>query len=114
MLTIGSIVWGVTDIPAAVDFWSRALDYELRATPSDDWASLRPREGNGVQLSLKLVSSEEARRHHLDLYAADQAAEVDRLIALGANTVDGWDYEEDADYVVLTDPDGSPFCVVQT
>jgi len=25
-----------------------------------------------------------------------------------------WTYEDGADYVVLTDPHGSPFCIVQT
>jgi len=24
-----------------------------------------------------------------------------------------WNYEQDADYVVLEDPDGNPFCVIQ-
>jgi catechol 2,3-dioxygenase-like lactoylglutathione lyase family enzyme len=114
MLSIGSIVWGVTDIPKAVDFWTRALDYELRHEASEDWASLRPRAGEGVQLSLKLITSDDARRHHLDLYAQDQAAEVKRLVDLGAFPVEDWDYEDDADYVVLEDPDGNPFCIVQS
>ena len=52
------------------------------------------------------------KRHHLDLYADDRAAEIERLLGLGATTVE-WDYPDDADYVVLADPDGSTFCVVQ-
>lgn len=114
MVRIGSIVWGVTDIAKAVDFWTAALDYELRYEASEDWASLRPRSGEGVRLSLKLVTSDEARRHHLDLFAETQGAEVQRLIDLGAFPVEDWDYEDDADYVVLEDPDGNPFCVVQS
>ena len=39
-------------------------------------------------------------------------AEVERLLRLGATRKD-WNYEPDADYVVLQDPDGNPFCVVQ-
>jgi catechol 2,3-dioxygenase-like lactoylglutathione lyase family enzyme len=114
MTTIGAVVWGVRDIPRAVEFWTAALDYEPRAEPEPDWASLRPRAGEeGVQLSLKLISSATPRRHHLDLYSADQAADVERLLALGATPVDDWEYEEDADYVVLADPDGNAFCVVQ-
>ena len=81
--------------------------------PIDEtWAILAPREGDGPQLALSLVASDRARRHHLDLYAADQAAEVERLLALGARRVE-WRYPVDADYVVLADPDGNPFCVVQ-
>ncbi|GAB2862963.1 VOC family protein [Nocardioides pacificus] len=53
-------------------------------------------------------------RTHLDLWVddeAEQAAEVSRLITLGAQRVD-WDYPDDADFVVLADPDGNLFCVV--
>jgi catechol 2,3-dioxygenase-like lactoylglutathione lyase family enzyme len=111
MLHIGSFVWGVRDIPRAVEFWSQALDFEPRDGVGDDWVVLVPHDRNGVQFALDLVTSDRPRRHHLDLYADDQAAEVERLLALGASLVD-WDYEPDADYVVLADPDGNPFCVV--
>lgn len=111
MLNIGSIVWGVRDMARATAFWTAALDYLPREAPDEDWVVLIPRGGVGVQLALKLVTSPAARRHHLDLYAEDQAAEVTRLLALGASRVD-WRYEPDADYVVLADPDGNRFCVV--
>ena len=112
MLTIGSIVWGTTDVPRSMEFWTAALDYEPKREPEEDWAILVPRSGQGPQLALDKVGSDHARRHHLDLYADDQAAEVERLVGLGASRVD-WDYPEGADYVVLADPDGSAFCVVQ-
>ncbi|WP_138944805.1 VOC family protein [Plantibacter sp. M259] len=113
-LSIGAPVWGVQDIDRSVAFWTRALDYVLRGEPQSDWASLVPRDGDGVQLSLMLVSSraEDRRRHHLDLFTDDREAEVVRLLSLGAGSVE-WEYEEDADYVVLSDPDGNLFCVVQ-
>jgi hypothetical protein len=44
--------------------------------------------------------------------ACTQAAEVERLLALGARRVD-WRHPEHADYVALADPDGNTFCVVQ-
>jgi predicted enzyme related to lactoylglutathione lyase len=113
-LSIGSIVWGVKDIQRAVAFWSGALHYKVKGTVSDDWAMLIPRRGQqGLQLSLKLVTSVEPHRHHMDLFAEDQSAEVERLIKLGAVRKQGWNYEHDADYVVLCDPDGNSFCVVQ-
>ena len=114
MLKVGSVVWGVRDVPRAVAFWCAALRYRPHEEPDDDWAVLVSTDGNGVQLAVKLVTSEahSHRRHHLDLYASDQAAEVERLIALGAARVD-WRYDPGADYVVLEDPDGNRFCVVQ-
>jgi hypothetical protein len=39
-------------------------------------------------------------------------AEVERLLKLGAQHVN-WRYPKGADYVVLADPDGNKFCVVQ-
>ena len=114
MLTIGSVVWGVTDVPRAVEFWCAALDYEPLRAPDVDWAILVSRSGIGQRISIKLVTSrpEERTRHHLDLYADDQTADVERLLGLGARQV-AWRYEEGADYVVLADPDGNRFCVVQ-
>jgi hypothetical protein len=46
------------------------------------------------------------------LFTEDQTGEVERLLNLGATLVD-WNYEPHADYVVLADPDGNTFCVVQ-
>ena len=112
MIEIGSIVWGVQDISRAVAFWSEALNYKLKYPSSDDWAILIPRDGAGIQLSLSKVSSPRARRHHIDLFTDNQEAEVKRLLALGATRKE-WQYPPDADYIVLEDPEGNPFCVVQ-
>jgi hypothetical protein len=40
-----------------------------------------------------------------------QRAEVERLVSLGARVVE-WDYPENADFVVLADPSGNLFCIV--
>ncbi len=112
MLEIGSIVWGVKDVFRAVEFWSAALSYKLKYPATEGWAILIPEDGKGIQLSLNRISSPKAKRHHMDLFTEDQAREVERLIKLGA-TKKEWNYEPDADYVVLQDPDGNPFCVVQ-
>jgi predicted enzyme related to lactoylglutathione lyase len=112
MLKIGSIVWGVRDMSRAIAFWTAALNYQLRNAPDEDWAVLIPKEGNGAQLALKLVTSEKAKRHHLDLYADDCTAEIERLLSLGAMRAE-WQYPADADFTVLSDPDGNHFCVVQ-
>jgi catechol 2,3-dioxygenase-like lactoylglutathione lyase family enzyme len=114
MLKIGSIVWGVRDVPRTIDFWCAALNYKPLREPSTDWAILVPANGEGPQMAITIVSSEARchQRHHLDLYAQNQSAEVERLLLLGATRVD-WRYPEGADYVVLADPDGNKFCVVE-
>ena len=111
MIGIGSIVWGVRDLDRAIAFWSEALSYKVTYRDTD-FAILKPEEGDGIQLSLNQVTSLKARRHHLDLFSDNRDEDVKRLIALGAKKKI-WTYEEDADYVVLEDPDGNPFCVVQ-
>lgn len=114
MLEIGAIVWGVRDLHRSIRFWSEALNYKLSREADVDFAILIPKEGEGIQLSLNAaVKSEKPRRHHIDLFTTDQAKEVERLLKLGASRVD-WNYDPHADYVVLADPDGNTFCVVQS
>ena len=114
MIRVGSIVLRVDDLSRQAQFWAAALDYEPRAEGSDDFVLLRPRHGVGPNLSLDRVRStvQVPPRIHLDLYAEDQAAEVRRLIGLGATEVH-WDKRPpDADYIILADPEGNRFCVV--
>jgi len=115
MLSIGSIVIRVDDLPRMVAFWSAALDYVPRGEhDSDDFVLLRPRDGRGPNVSLDAVRAPRSipPKLHLDLYADDQAAEVERLVGLGASEVH-WDGRPaDADYVILEDPEGNRFCVV--
>jgi catechol 2,3-dioxygenase-like lactoylglutathione lyase family enzyme len=115
VLRIGSIVLRVDDLRRQTEFWEAALDYVRRDDgTSDDFALLGPKDGAGPNLSLDEVRSELQipPRLHLDLYAEDQAAEVERLKRLGASEVH-WDKRPpDADYVILADPEGNRFCVV--
>jgi len=114
MIRIGSIVIRVDDLQRQTAFWTAALGYVPREEDSDDFALLRPRSGIGPNLSLDRVRSsvQVPPRIHLDLYADDQPAEVRRLIELGATEVH-WDKRPaDADYVILADPEGNRFCVI--
>ena len=114
MIRVGSIVLRVDDLQRQTEFWEAALDYVRRESDSDDFVLLRPRDGIGPNLSLDQVRStlQIPPRIHLDLYTDDQAGEVERLLALGATEVH-WDKRPpDADYVILADPEGNRFCVV--
>lgn len=117
MLRIGTVVLGVDDVRRAVDFWAQALDYVPRDDVEDDWAVMVPASGRGTHLALGLSETpvQTEPRVHLDLYAddaADQAAEVDRLLSIGAQRVEWHRYPDDADFVVLADLDGNRFCVI--
>jgi catechol 2,3-dioxygenase-like lactoylglutathione lyase family enzyme len=106
MVRIGAIVLNVSDIGRAGSFWSQALGYRRGNNPD----FLVPSgEDSGPRLHL-----DESDRTHLDLWAAnedEQLAEVERLQQLGATRVE-WEYPEDPDFIVLADPDGNLFCVI--
>jgi len=106
MVRIGTVVWHVQDTGRATAFWTQALGYVRRDGESD---VLVPGAGTGPGLVM-----EAADQTHLDLYTgsrAEQLAEVERLISLGATRVE-WTYPDDADFIVLADTEGNLFCVV--
>ena len=114
MIKVGSIVIRVDDLERQKAFWSAALDYVPREGDDDTFALLRPRNGVGPNVSLDRVNApvQVPPKIHLDLYAEHQAAEVERLKALGATEIH-WDKRPvDADYIIMADPEGNRFCVV--
>jgi predicted enzyme related to lactoylglutathione lyase len=114
MIRVGSIVIRVDDLKRQAEFWEAALDYERRVGDDDDFILLRPKDGVGPNVSLDQVPAkvQVPPRIHLDLYTEDQAGEVERLKSLGATEIH-WDKRPpDADYVILADPEGNRFCVV--
>ena len=121
VLRVGTVVMGVGDLHRAVAFWTAALGYVVKRElgPEDDFTILVPPSGPGTHLALDVSETpvQPYPRVHLDLYAgdaADQAAEVERLVSIGAERVD-WDrYPEHPDFVVLADPEGNRFCVIDT
>jgi catechol 2,3-dioxygenase-like lactoylglutathione lyase family enzyme len=121
VLRIGTIVMNVGSVKRASAFWRAALGYvPRREYPEDaDFVILVPQTGDGAHLALNESDAppQEIPHVHLDLYAGDaddQAAEVERLVGLGASRVDWPFYAADADYIVLADPDGNRFCVINT
>lgn len=118
MLRLGIPVLGVTHIARAAAFWTAALHLDVSPQwHSETWHTLSHRDGTGPALGLmhSTSPSEPRPRVHLDLFtdtAEEQRREVRRLIGLGARTVD-WDlYPPEPDFVVLADPEGNLFCVV--
>ena len=115
-IRVGSTVLNVTDLERAIAFWTQALGYVRRDPDGDDtFAVLRDPAREWSHVSLQLTDKPKAglNRVHLDLYADDQEAEVARLESIGATRVEPWPYDADADYVVMADPDGNEFCVIQ-
>ncbi len=112
---IGSVVLKVGDRGRASEFWRGALGYVTQPNNSEflvppEWT---PPSATRADHGAAHLHVDQADTVHVDLWvnAGDSLeSEVERLVALGATRVE-WDYPEDAQHVVLQDPDGNVFCV---
>jgi len=114
-LKIGSIVIRCYEFDRMLAFWREALHYQPRQPAKDGWVVLHDPEGRGPNVSLDQFPEKRSgkrSRFHFDLYTTDQEGEVERLVKIGASRYP-WRYKPDDDFVVLEDPDGNLFCVVQ-
>lgn len=118
VIRLGSVVLGAEDVDRAVAFWRDVLGYEPVRFPeaADEFTILVPRSGEGTRVAIhrSMTPAQERPRVHLDLVvdsAAEQHAEVERLVGLGATRV-SWAYPADPDFVVMGDSEGNRFCVV--
>lgn len=111
-LWVGSVVIDCTDLERMRAFWQEALHYEPRDFAQPDGVILKDPAGVGPNLSLYRTDEKpvEDYRLHLDLYAADPEAEVERLLALGATLIRR--RQEGDDFITLADPDGNVFDVI--
>jgi hypothetical protein len=100
----------VESYDAAAAFWAAASGSERSpgdvATDEDPYESLSPLAG-GELLELQRTGSGTPPRVHLDIETDDVAAEVARVVGLGASIL-----EQRDGYTILTDPGGMVFCVV--
>jgi catechol 2,3-dioxygenase-like lactoylglutathione lyase family enzyme len=110
---VGSIVIDCRDFARMMAFWREALGYvPVRPpTPGDPFVILKDPAGKGPNVSIDQMPPERGILH-LDLYTDDQAGEIERLLQLGATRYRP--REPGEDFVVLEDPEGNLFCVVDT
>ncbi len=114
-MKIGSIVIRCYEFDKMLAFWLEALHYVTREPAKGRWVILRDPAGRGPNVSLQQVSEKRSgkrSRLHLDLYTNNREDEVERLIKIGATRYP-WRYKPHDDFIVLEDPDGNLFCVVQ-
>ena len=115
-VSVGSIVIRCYEYERMFAFWQAALRYEAEHTdPNGGFVILRDPDGKGPNISIDQAPVRRTGKRswlHLDLYTTNQKSEVERLVRLGATRYP-WRYGPDADYVVLEDPDGNLFCVVE-
>jgi Glyoxalase-like domain len=93
-------------------WWADALDWVVVGDAADEF-EIRPTPDRVPGLLFVPVPEEKAgkNRLHLDFRPIDQAAEVERLLSLGARRADVG--QGDVAWVVLADPEGNEFCILR-
>ena len=111
---VGSLVFEPAE-PVLGRFWSEAAGWPIVYDQDGDTA-IRAPDGRGPFVTFGPPPGEVKtgkNRLHLDIAppaGGDQAAEVERLVALGARRVDIG--QGDVSWVVMADPEGNEFCVL--
>jgi hypothetical protein len=89
----------------AVSFWAAALGVAPRQSePEDGYTALLGATGS---IGFEVQAVDDSHRYHIDIETDDVAAEVARLVGLGASV-----HERRAGWVVLRAPGGHLLCVV--
>jgi hypothetical protein len=107
-----------TDPGRLAPFWEQTLGWRRIYDAPDEVAlgppADSPEDGVSPELLFLQVPEEKSviNRLHIDLRPDDQAAEVERILALGATRADVGQ-GDDVSWVVLADPDGNEFCVLR-
>jgi predicted enzyme related to lactoylglutathione lyase len=103
----------VQDVGRMAEFWSEVLGYEIDRQPDGTTHLVPPAGGEPtVWLQPSAGPKQGKNRDHLDLRTPDQAAEVERVVKLGATRVDVGQTGEEP-FVVLADPEGNEFCILR-
>ncbi|WP_329299014.1 VOC family protein [Streptomyces sp. NBC_00659] len=101
------------DLPALARFWCQVLDWQVLFEDEDE--IVIGADANALP-GICFVPVGERKtvknRLHIDLTPDDRAAEVERILALGASRADVGQ-GEDVTWTVLADPEGNEFCVLR-
>jgi predicted enzyme related to lactoylglutathione lyase len=94
-------------------WWAEVLGYHITVEEPDLVAIAGPLETH-PGIAFVPVSEPKAgkNRLHIDLAPDDQAAEIERLVDMGARHVDVGQ-PDGAGWVVLGDPEGNEFCLLR-
>jgi predicted enzyme related to lactoylglutathione lyase len=116
-IRIQCVVVDAHDCGSLARFWSSVLGWRITCESDSEWC-IEPPEGspaNDVAPDILFVKAADVKRGknrlHFDLRPEDQAREIDRIVALGAERVDVGQ-SPDVSWVVLADPEGNEFCVL--
>ena len=110
------VVVDCADAAALATFWANVLGWRVAPGATEQFATIGgdgQREGTPGWLFFRVPEPKTAKnRMHVDLDTEDLAAEVERLVELGATVVHEKN-EWGAHWLTFTDPEGNEFCLVE-
>jgi hypothetical protein len=110
-LKFEQIVVDCHDFRTLGHWWETALGWGLLDETEGELEIQNPDGSHPTLLFLNTPDEKTTKnRLHFDFVPDDQAAEVERLLALGAKRADIGQGEQS--WVVLVDPEGNEFCVL--
>jgi predicted enzyme related to lactoylglutathione lyase len=98
-----------TELTAAADFWSAALQLPVLDYDEAGEGKYARLDGSSLGLHIEVQKVSHESRVHLDIESDDIEAEVSRLKELGASEVERPHHSR---WVVMQAPTGQRFCVV--
>jgi predicted enzyme related to lactoylglutathione lyase len=111
------VVVDADDCGTLARFWSQVLGWRITYESDDEWCIEPPAGSAAVDVAPDILFGKvpdrktTKNRLHFDLRPTDQAAQVQRILDLGARRVDVGQ-SDDVTWVVLADPEGNEFCVL--
>ena len=109
-----------SDPRALAEFWAAVLGWKIGGELEEIEVWIQPNTSDSVSVGFTEIlflinanAKQVKNRLHLDLRPDNQAAEVARLEKLGAKRIDiGQNENERCTWVVMADPEGNEFCVL--
>lgn len=110
LLTLNWTTINSTDAQRLAEFWAALLGGSPRHV-GNEFILVDPGDGGAKLLFQQVVEpAKEPGWLHLDCSTADRDDAVTRIEELGGAFVEHR-YDSEGDWIVMTDPDGNPFCI---
>ena len=114
MIRLHEITIDCQSVATVAEFWAALLDSELRE-PLPGWQRLGPPTPGGPMVNFQPVPEPKVgkTRIHLDLQTDDLATAVQTVCNLGGRDLGQRHEYDEGTVVVMADPEGNEFCLVQ-